>query len=196
MSSGAVPLREATAIATRIGKALADDSLRVQVAGSIRRRKPTVGDIELVAVPRITHETVPTMFEAESVPYNHLRARLEAMIRAGDLAPHPEDPKFGERYAKLWAPEGIQVDLFMPANLDSFGTILLIRTGPAAWSERLVTDARRRGHHFADGELHRGVVSCKGAAPGTARCERVPTPDEAHVFRALGMAYVEPRNRA
>lgn len=190
-----MPLRQATVIAQRIGKALADDALRVQIAGSIRRRKPIVGDIELVAVPRITHEAVPTMFESESVAINHLRGRLEAMIRAGDLAPHPEDPKFGERYAKLWAPEGIQVDLFMPANLDAFGTILLIRTGPATWSERIVTDARRRGHHFAEGELHQGVVSCKGST-SPAACVRVPTPEEAHVFRALGMAFVEPRNRA
>src|SRR2546423_2718032 len=46
------PLREAQRSAAAIMADLAPSCARIQVAGSVRRRKEVVGDIELMAIPR------------------------------------------------------------------------------------------------------------------------------------------------
>jgi DNA polymerase/3'-5' exonuclease PolX len=48
------PLPEAERVAAAIVADLAPFCARIQVAGSVRRRKEVVGDIELVAIPRYT----------------------------------------------------------------------------------------------------------------------------------------------
>ena len=74
---------------------------------------------------------------------------------------------------------------------ETFGLIYLIRTGPADYSQRFVTDLRRRGLHVADGELHRGGLGC-----GSYTCEVVPTPEEQDVYAAAGWPFVRPEHRA
>lgn len=161
---------------------------RIEVAGSIRRGKPDVGDVELVAVPRL--EEMPDGLFG-SVTVNHLTERVDRLIADGILASHPTDPKRGERYSKIVDPDsGLQVDLFS-ATAQTFGLIYLIRTGPEAYSHQFVTDLRRRSLHSANGQLHRGGLGC-----GSYVCEVVPTPEEADVYRAADWPYVRPEMRA
>ena len=47
-------LDEATAIAERVVEILRPHCDRIEVAGSVRRGKPEVGDIEVVCIPRTT----------------------------------------------------------------------------------------------------------------------------------------------
>ena len=189
MSTGTrVPLDEANLVAGALAKDLAPACHRIEVAGSIRRGRPDVGDIELVAVPIIG--TIPDgMFGEGQV--NRLAERIDWLLGAGVLAPHPIDPKRGERYSKLLhADSGLQVDIFS-ASAETFGLIFLIRTGPAAYSQRFVTDLRRRGLHVAGGQLHRGGLGC-----GAYECELVPTPEEADVYAAARWPFVKPELRA
>ena len=51
MSKTKRPLADAERIAAAIVADLAPFCARIQVAGSVRRRKEAVGDIELVAIP-------------------------------------------------------------------------------------------------------------------------------------------------
>lgn len=189
MSAGVRVDRNAAFLAaSRLVGLLSPASIRVDVAGSIRRNTPDVGDIELVAIPRIGERQVG-LFGTETV--NYLTETLDYLIEMGELRNHPTDPKRGERYSKLLDPRsGLQVDLFS-TTLESFGMILLIRTGPADYSRRFVTDLRRRGLHAAEGQLHRGGLGC-----GSYVCEVVPTPDEEDVFRAAGWPYIRPEHRA
>jgi len=54
VSSGVrVPLADARVIAESLMAALGPGCERIEIAGSIRRGRPDVGDIELVAIPRI-----------------------------------------------------------------------------------------------------------------------------------------------
>lgn len=186
------PLSEARTIAGALVAVLGPACERIEVAGSIRRGRPDVGDIELVAVPRRHADQVEVgFFDAIETEVNELNVLVDTLVLQGTLAPHPTDPKRGERYAKLQHREsGLQVDLFS-ARPETFGLILLIRTGPAGYSQRLVTDARRRALHVAGGELHRGALGC-----GAYRCEVVPTPEERDVFDALRLPFVEPERRA
>jgi DNA polymerase/3'-5' exonuclease PolX len=87
-------------------------------------------------------------------------------------------------------PSGLQVDLFV-TTADQWGLILLIRTGPADWSQWLVTYARRVGLHVCGGRLRVGLlhqdVGCQ-AKP-------IPTPTEEEVFRQLELTYAKPEDR-
>lgn len=162
---------------------------RIEVAGSIRRGKPMVGDIELVAVSRGAVELIGLWGDEMSL--DRLPGAIDTLIDEGVLAAHPTDPKRGPRYSKLvHEPTGIQVDLFSPPA-DSFGIIFLIRTGPADYSQRFVTDMKRgpRPHHVTGGQLHKGI-QCWGIP-----CTMVPTPDEESVYAALGLPFVEPGDR-
>ena len=192
MSAGTrIPLAEAQALAADLVAKLSPACLRIEPAGSIRRRRPDVGDIELVALSRFRTDKVPSLFEDVERRVDLLSERIDELLGEGTLAPHPTDPKRGDRYAKLLHPaSGRQVDLFMAASRATYGLILLIRTGPAAYSRAVVTTARDRGFHVTGGELHRGRLGC-GARP----CEMVPTPEEADVYRALGSPYVPPEGR-
>lgn len=189
MSTGTrVPIREADAAASELVMALEPAVNRIEVAGSIRRGRQDVGDIELVAVPQYAH-VQDGMFGTKTV--NRLTERVDELIAAGVLRPHPTDPKRGDRYSKLIEPTtGLQLDLFSAAK-DTFGLILLIRTGPAEYSQRFVTEIRRRGLHVAHGQLHVGSLGC-----GSIDCEVVPTPEERDVYAAAKWASIPPGARA
>ena len=59
MSGGQpVPLAAARAVAAALRELLEPACARVEIAGSIRRRKAKVGDLELVASPRLIQEPV------------------------------------------------------------------------------------------------------------------------------------------
>jgi len=189
VSAGArVPLAGARSIALGILWRLSPATTRIEIAGSVRRGRADVGDIEIVAVPLI--ETVPEgMWESREA--NLLSARIDALIADGILANHPTDPKRGDRYSKLIEPtSGLQLDLFS-ATADTFGLIYLIRTGPADYSHRFVTDLRRRDLHVSGGQLHRGSLGC-----GSYVCEVIPTPEETDVYSAAGWKFVRPEMRA
>jgi DNA polymerase/3'-5' exonuclease PolX len=185
-----VPLADATAIADELVAQLRPGTERIEVGGSIRRKRQDIGDIELVAVPRIDLVRVPGLFEDKVLEQDALELLIDTLLIQGTLEPHPTDPKRGDRYAKLiHAKSRLQVDLFK-ARRYTFGLIWLIRTGPAEYSRHLVTVARERGHHVAGGELHEGHLGCS-ATP----CTVVPTPEEADVYQALGAHYIEPEDR-
>jgi DNA polymerase/3'-5' exonuclease PolX len=181
-------LAEAAVAARSLVVRLADACERIYVAGSIRRGKADVGDIELVAVPRFA-EVPDGMFETRLA--NLLTERVDSLLQAGVLGPHPTDPKRGEKYSKLvHLPSGLQVDLFS-ARPETFGIIYLIRTGPADYSQRFVTDLHKRGLHVAGGELHLGGLGCD-----IQGCEVVPAPEEADVYAAAGWPFIWPADRA
>lgn len=189
MSAGTrVALAEADQAAAGLVALLSDAVHRIAVAGSIRRASPDVGDIEIVAVPKVDEEP-DGMFATR--PVDRLTERVDYLIDHGFLASHPTLPARGPRYSRLIdRTTGLQVDLFS-ATTETFGLIYLIRTGPADYSRRFVTDLRRSGLHAAEGQLHRGSLGC-----GTYVCEVIPTPDEESVYAAAGWSVVAPEWRA
>jgi DNA polymerase/3'-5' exonuclease PolX len=184
-----VPLSQAEPFAKALVEQMRPACERIEIAGSIRRRSTDVGDIEIVAIPAVHEMQVSYgLFEERTERIDKLTFTVDAMVALGTLAPHPTDPKRGDRYSKLWHPEsGLQVDLFSVLPPASWGVVYTIRTGPADFSHWLVVLARERHLHVAEGQLHRGGLSC-GAIP----CEVVPTPEESDFFRALGIAWRPP----
>ena len=159
-------LDQATSIAERVKAQLAPHCARIEIAGSIRRRKADVGDIEIVAIPN---------------PY-------DVGLFASGIAPIVSAwPKVrGElpcKYTQRTLPDGIALDLFF-ATAENWGLIYAIRTGSADYSHRVLACGwRRNGYKSAD-----GMLSLNGVA--------VPVREEWDLFRLAGVPWVDPEARS
>jgi DNA polymerase/3'-5' exonuclease PolX len=191
-----LPRAEAEAIAARFIGRLDGSYERLAIAGSIRRRTRTCGDIELVVVPRVetVEDRTPGLFEDAVTPrqVDRLHECLEQLLAEGVVS-----KRLLSDGATRWGPglkyltfEGAPVDLFCP-DADRFGWMMAIRTGPAELSRQLVVPRDRRTKDGRLGLLPKHIVVNKGLCYRMSR-ERIPTPDEADVWRALGIQEREP----
>lgn len=195
MSQGdPVAFRGAWPVAVGLLQALEPACERIEIAGSLRRRKASVHDIELVAMARV-EERPDGMFGTRTVDL--LEERLTALMANGYLTPrmvenHRADgrvdvqQKLGPAFKALITPRGIPVDLFIVRSPATWGCIYALRTGPGDWNTRLVSDCKAIGRKVEGGQVWRWTGS---------GWEVVPTPGEAVFFAALGQAWVEPADR-
>ncbi len=182
MSKTQRPLAEAERIAAMIVSDLAPFCERIQVAGSVRRRKESVGDVELVAVPR---------YEPAGLFGDRSANTLWAHLHACDAYRFSKGDNPDGRYYQLLLPahEGLQVDLFL-AQPDNWGLTLLVRTGSAAFSAAMLARWKRVQ---GIGREQQGSVAGRLV---TRDGRVVPTPEEATIFHLLGMAPVPPEQRS
>jgi len=179
-------------------EALRPACAQIEIAGSLRRGKATVGDIEIVARPLVEERPVagqlglfgdgqPATVERVSL----LDPLLERLAAAGEI--HQARPfthekgAWGEKYKKFWtALDGgvIQVDLFL-VNAENWGAILMIRTGPSDFSRAVVDQFRRDKKYRQQG----GYLISQSSG------QIVPVPKERDYFRYLGIAYIPPEQR-
>lgn len=199
-------LQVARRVALALASELAGACERLELAGSIRREKSTVSDIEIVAIPQLGPSLAaqPALFEggdtvAPQPRVNRLWEAIEAIseghqrivpIKPGSPSLEPDDRwqekrQAGSRYLRLWLPKpALKVDLFL-ADAETWGAIFAIRTGSAKFSQALVTrwTSVSGGGHFHQGRLLQ--------ADGTA----LATPEEADVFRACRVELIAPAAR-
>jgi len=186
----------AEAIGARVDPDRQDDPMTLAVVGSIRRGLTSVSDIDLIA------------------PWAHDEDPLHAALVAkfGDPAKDKANPLF----AAAVAPEGrmgiwlqglnrnfrrcavllklvkepkveikVEIHRYTPGPEGNRGWIEMIRTGPAEWGRMCCI---RWNHRVPNGTSDHGfLVDGDG--------ERHPTPDEASVFRLLGLQYIPPAAR-
>jgi len=203
------PLGEARGIADWVRASLSPYCERFQIAGSIRRGAETVKDVEAVAVPVYAGGGQRTL-EGDGARANQLDLGLAAEIRDGRLVKDEQVKRWGEKYKRLiHVKSGMVLDLFIVTPPASWGVVFTIRTGPAEFSEALVTLARAREMRTHEGALYRffdvetdheawtkGVkIPVASGAKVTAPATLVPTPEEADFFRALGLPYFPPEQR-
>ena len=119
-------LKQAQKIASEVVLRLAPYCSRIEVAGSIRRKKPLVKDVDIVLIP--------------SDPWN-----LDFEILGLAM---PFHPKLSGGKLKRFNYNGVQVDLYF-ASPESWATLLLIRTGSKENNIRLATLAKKRGWRLA-----------------------------------------------
>lgn len=171
-------------LASSVLDVLAPACERIEIAGSLRRRAERVSDIEIVALPKARRvglfgddtECELTLAVAALVKTGMLRWRTET---------HPALPKDWRTPRRVWSlvAEGFPLDLFAVRKPAQYGAILAIRTGPADFSRRLVTDCRLRALRCVDGHLERETG------------EPVATPEERDFLRECGSPWVEPEAR-
>ena len=185
---------EAIAIARAFVDLIDDVCAQLTVAGSLRRRLARIGDVEVVAVPRTESVAIDLLHE-EVVERDLLHARMHALLETGEVQQRLDKngvPRWGPTL-KLATFRGAPIDLFCPSE-DRFGWILMLRTGPAAFSRQLVVE---RGRKTKDGRpgLRPKHVHCKDGWLTWTSGEHIVTPTERHAFDALSIPYAEPWER-
>ena len=169
-------LHQAELIANELLIKLAPTCERIAIAGSIRRWKPDVGDIELLCVPRYV------------VGVDQLDREIGALALQGILKLRLN--KLGRRvYGPLnklmvHVPSGIGVDVFSTTE-ECWPVALVVRTGGKGTNQEIATRALERGMSFHS--YGRGFTQADGS--------ELICRSEADVFRAVGLAYKEPCER-
>lgn len=179
------------------------------VAGSLRRRLARIGDVEVVAVPKVepTETTIPDLFggQVHHGEVDLLDATMTMLLDKGRVQKRLDangSPRWGPTL-KYLTYRGAPVDLFTPCA-ERFGWILMLRTGPAAFSRQLVvprgkipgeakTNTRTKDGRWGLLPVH--IVPRDGWLTYRTSGERIPTPDEKSVFDLFGLPYQEPWSR-
>lgn len=177
MSKSKLPYADARALAMHLVSLLKPGCERIIIAGSIRRQKPEIGDIELVAMPML--EPVCDLFgmPVEGMERSGLDERLASL--------RPVYTKNGAKY-KQFAFEGVSVDLFI-ASAETWGCVSTIRTGSADFTRWLVTNRRHGGGCPSHLKFNEGRIF-NGSTP-------LDTSEERLVFEALEQPWIEPVER-
>lgn len=189
------PLAQVKAIAEQIAVSLADDCENIVVAGSIRREAEEVGDIEVVAIPKV--ETQASLVGSAKPVANALHQRLDELMKEQKIHP-ARYPAWGDKQRKFIVrtkgEQEYQIDLYM-CEPDNFGAIFLIRTGSQNFSRWLVT-SRVQGK-LQIGAMPVGMMQSKGRLWKMKGhdWEAVPTYTEQDYFDALELPYIPPEKR-
>lgn len=151
---------------------------RILIAGSLRRHKAEIGDIEIVAMPKL--ETTLDLF---GMPIAGLeRSGLDDCLAQLSTEGYTKN---GPKY-KQFIYEGVSVDLFI-ASAQTWGCVATIRTGSADFTHWLVTPRRSGGGCPSHIKFSEGRLLSGGA--------HHPTPEEVDVFAALETPWIEPTDR-
>lgn len=182
-----IPRAQAEELAGEIMELLAPYTTRLEVVGSIRRRKADCGDVEILAVPRFEEWPGGDLFGG-MVRVNVLNERCRELMEASPFRLRLRGRgAFGERYKQLEY-RGFALDLFSCLPPASWGVLQVIRTGPADFSHRFVSPRRHGGMmpewaHVRDG----AIWHLDG--------QLIEAPEETDVFRVLGIPYLDPEAR-
>jgi len=150
---------------------------RITIAGSLRRQRPTVGDIELLTIPGL-YAGITDMLDTA--------VRRMLADRILDYRPTRRSQRVYGPQTKLLVhvPSGIPVDIFSTSE-ERWYTALVVRTGGAETNRRIATAARAFGFQL----LANGVGF--QTPTGTITCN-----SEREVFDRVGLRYLEPWERS
>lgn len=175
----------ALAVAEELQAMLAPACHRIAMAGSLRRQKLEVGDIELLFVPRLS-ERPEGLFDTKIVDV--CSEVVEGLLTKGILAKRPNVNgafTWGERNKlAIHVPSGIPVDLF-GTSVENWWVSLVIRTGSKETNLALTTGANKQG----------ASLMAYGCGVKWSDDSVTPATSEQHVFEMCGVPYKEPRER-
>jgi len=147
---------------------------RVQIAGSIRRFRPLINDIDVVLEPRPVSVNLDSWLQI-----------IKTIRHEFDAVTAQQGPKIARFHIPFASKKGrghVQLDLYR-ASPETYGILLLVRTGSREYNISLCNLAIQRGMRL---EYSRGLI--KNGNVIAARTEE-------EVFAALGLPFVPPRNR-
>jgi DNA polymerase/3'-5' exonuclease PolX len=158
--------KDAIKIAEAVKEQLIPHCERIEIAGSIRRKKLDVKDIEIVAIPK-PYEI--GLFESGIATVINRWEKVKGELPC--------------KYTQRILPEGIKLDLFF-AEPRNWGLILAIRTGSADYSHKVL----------ATGWVSAGYKSVNGVLT-TLTDQKIVVAEEIDLFKLIGVPYTEPKYR-
>jgi DNA polymerase/3'-5' exonuclease PolX len=180
------PAAIARKVAEQLVTELAPRCERIEIAGSLRRGKADVGDIEILYVPRIGQVHVAgELFPKSGSLADEL---IEQWLTRGVLTKRSSingSATWGaQNKLAMHVASGIPVDLFATTG-ERWFVSLVVRTGSKEMNTHLASSALRRGM-----QLH-----AYGVLENTKTGEQIIPQSEREVFERLGVSYREPTER-
>jgi DNA polymerase/3'-5' exonuclease PolX len=172
-----MPLCEALDIAREFQKKIQPACQRIEIAGSLRRAKPFVGDIELVILP---------WFEAERDLFGNLVRQLSHLDYTLEIL-KPNYIKCGDRFKQIDLGP-IVCDLWIQLRPETWGVNFTLRTGSADFSHWLVTKRKAGGGCPSHLQIEDGLLKTESG-------QVIPTLEEGDFFEALGVRWLPPTER-
>jgi DNA polymerase/3'-5' exonuclease PolX len=185
-------LKQASEIAVAICYKLQPHCELIKIAGSIRRKRTEVKDIELVAAPKVIpvrnlfHQQVGELID----PNFSVLVKNLGTVELG---------KPDGRYMKILLPEGIKLDLFIPQRSD-FYRQYAIRTGSKEYSFALAAKWVANGWCGTEDGLRLQSECYKDSSDKWHCSVKPPTlppvwESEESFFSFLGIEWIKPEYR-
>ena len=156
-----------------------------KVAGSLRRGKAMVSDIELLYVPQ-TRKEPDGLFETQLI--NLTDVTIDEWLRDGYLEKRPSKLGSyawgGKNKLAVHVESGTPVDLFA-TTIENWWVSLVIRTGSKETNLQLTTGAQKQG----------ATLNAYGNGVTWSDNTHTAATSEEHVFELCGVPYKEPRDR-
>jgi DNA polymerase/3'-5' exonuclease PolX len=146
---------------------------RIEIAGSLRRNKPDVGDIEIVCIPKEQTDLFGNTYRNAD--------GISEVPRINGAALHKDGEHF-KQINLLYC----MCDLFITTP-ECWGVIFMIRTGSADFSHKMVTPKQYGGYMPGHLKVKDGRLWIGG--------DVLHTPEEKDVFEIYGMEYINPEMR-
>ena len=166
---------------------------KIEIAGSIRRKKLDVGDIEIVALPKTVEEPDGMFGDVKKFRAPEFAKMVNSFGKI--IKGKPDTGKM----VQIELPENIVLDLFLPSDFDFF-RIYAIRTGSADYAKNTIAHGwNKKGWCGTDNGL-RLINQCEQRGEKWFCIVDEPTlppvwQSEAEFFKWINKEYVEPENR-
>ena len=173
-------LENAKVLAERLVKEMWPHCTEVKIAGSIRRQRPEVKDIEIVAVPN--GYQLYDWARATTNPVHWIKPGTQEIIA---WQPKPDGKYWRGLITEPGTGAEVKLDLFL-ATPENFGVIYTIRTGPAEFSAAIMRyiNEHQNEKQVKDGHLISRASGMKFAVP-----------DEETFFERIGLRHIAPEDR-
>ena len=191
MSDKSVEMHPYTAlgIANQFRALIFPDCIRTNLAGSIRRGESEVHDIEIICEP--TRTPVLNIFGDVVSWTSNLDDLMDSLLITGEICKRADKhgrPAWGSKYKRL-SYKGFPIDLFAVIPPAQYGVIMMIRTGPAEFSHKMVTP------RYLGGLMPNEYQVKDGALWDNVGERLLVTPEERRLFDVYGMPYINPEDR-
>lgn len=177
---------EAMVVAGDLRERLEPHCERIVIAGSLRRGKPEVGDIELLYIPKLA-QLPDGLFDVKA--FNLADSELVQLVGMGVLRPRPNvngHTSWGEKNKlAMHVPSGIPVDLFS-TTAENWWVALVVRTGSKETCLRLTTGAHK---------LNRELIAYGSGVRDRKTGDITKAVSEEDVFNLCGIGYLDPHER-
>ncbi len=165
-------------IAEAVKAALAPHCERIEIAGSIRRKKPECRDIEIVAIPKpyqtgLFEDGIASVVNRWEKVKGELPCKYTQRILPEELCPTLSNGVLSKR---------LKLDIFF-AEPGNWGMIFAMRTGSRNYSGNVLAKGwAARGYHSSGGYLY-------------TQTKRYECLEEKDLFERLNIPWTEPENR-